>query len=160
MPRTFSDDTLPSATQVIPFESIEAVNATQTGTVEANTTEYTVVTPPSGYLYVLLCVYIWIEPPDNATTGRHECSITTENIRTDFTKGESYYDEIVSYDEGSWEYADYEQEPASTAAQALMGRSLRASEDNGITLRYENKTDADQTNDRVYRLSLRKIKVA
>lgn len=151
---------LASAVTTQKSESINWVDLTQTDTVSSGSSDDVTHYADSGYVEVLLSLFIYIDPPDSASSGNHYINVEDSSGRIYILYGESDYSTRIRYDYGMWVSANNSQAPTNEIGQIMNPRFIRIDEDNGLTFHYVNYTDVDQTNNRRISVLLRRIKVA
>lgn len=151
---------LATSVKTVPSESVEFINAVQTGSVASGTEEVVTIQPPAGFLYELLLIRATVSSDADATSGKHKLMSYSETESIRLFKGESNYNTPLRFKYDVWQDADISKMPSTEAAQSVVLKEKRIDENNGIIIRYKNETDAAQENDRFYTLWVRKIMVA
>jgi len=140
-------------------ESVDFIDATQSGTVSAGNTEIATVSAPTGFIYELLALKVTIPIPGSATSGSHDLLLTSQEERINRLFMQSDNTANLTYDNGVISSANTVQKPPNNVSQTLATGGLRADDTNGYRLRYRNGLDVDQPNDRRYKLWARQIEV-
>jgi len=140
-------------------EDVVTVNADTSTTVPDDTLTNDIIRPPDGFIYELLNFRVQIPPPTGATTGFHDASLFPESEFILALFGQSNNTTPIEIFSNTIETANRDQTPSTEAAQTQTIRGLRASPSTGFKIRYQNRTDVDQTNQRQIRLLLRRIEV-
>lgn len=127
---------------------VKKVTATQTGSVAASSSETTEVYAPTGSIYNVLAMQVYVPSDATATSGQHVMVIRPMGHFATL-RGENTYAGDISYDRGHWNKVGTDgASPPDEAAQAEYVRALRATENSPITILYQNQTDAAQDNNR------------
>lgn len=134
---------------------IATIDATQTGSVTAGTTETVEIYAPTGAVYRPVALNINIVADATWTTGDHYVIVRTAGDLNAML-GKSTYAADVRFQYGEWETDDSGQ-PATSAGQQAVLSNLKATEKSPIKLRYKNNGDAAQDNDRKYSFSFEEV---
>lgn len=125
---------------------IDSIDASSSVVVPFMSTIDTVLTPPTGWIYRMRSMFLWASPPAGATFGTHAYHVIAPAGALAYSpmQGRSSYNRMVQFNGGGWTVANDETRPTGPAAQQLAVAALIATEDDPLTLRYFNDTDADQ----------------
>lgn len=145
---------------MMPSESVEFVDASQTSNVNSGTDNLTTIRSSSGYLYDILGLLILVSAPYNGSSGTHSVTVKSETEHIKILEGKSAYDSNIYYRFGHWAEADSNQDPANEITQMEVIRGLRIDSSNGLKIRYSNDTDVTAGGTRKYTLWVRKIRVS
>jgi hypothetical protein len=141
-------------------ESVDFIEADRSTSIPANGQETVTLRPPVGSIYVLISARVTVRPPSDATSGTHVFQIKSENSIINNLTLESDHTDNLIYDNSFIQEGTVNQRPTSPGNQTLAVKGLRADPVNGFAVEYFNLTDAEQTNLRQIRLSVREIQVA
>jgi hypothetical protein len=133
-------------------ESVTTVDTAQTSTVSPGTESDTVITAPSGTVLEVLGMRVKVGNPGGATTGFHDIQFRSSTRLHIYLLARSGPGTNIRINRGIILKADDVQEPSTEIAQLTAIRSIRIDDTNGLTIRYKNETDADQTDDRQIQL--------
>jgi len=140
-------------------ESVDYINRDQTTDLPAGDREVVIVRPPAGFVYELLGLRFLVRDIPAATTGSQEVQVQSEAERIGILAVKGSQSDNLNYTaeglSGGTVFAD----PADTTSQILAPRGLRADENRGFRFRTFNRTDADNSVPRQYRLWVRQIQV-
>jgi len=134
-----------SVTQV---EKVTAVKASQTSSVTPNGIQTTTVASPPGTVLSATAVRLVARAPSGATTGFHRVSFVGPNSRVKYLQASAPFNEQVIVDKGVVQKATRSAIPGDEAAQAAALNSIIADDTNGLKVKYENLTDATQSQKR------------
>jgi len=125
---------------------IDSMDESSSVVVPFMSTADTVITPPPGWIYRMRSMFLWASPPAGATFGTHAYHIIAPAGALAYSpmQGRSSYNRMVQFNGGGWTVANDETRPTGPAAQQLAVAALIATEDDPLTIRYFNDTDADQ----------------
>jgi len=139
-----------------PYIFTDFVIADSTTTVSASGNERIEILAPSGYIYEITNGIIKIEPISGATEGEQRCNLMALGQFT-VTYGRSTYNKQLYFIASHWIKADIEALPTDNQLNAFQ--SLVADEDSPLVIQYYNDTNAEQTQTRMYRFMVKKVKV-
>lgn len=132
---------------------LRTVDATQTGTLASGETEVTEVYAPTGSIYDSFNIFVRVDNPSSAASGNHYVYVETSgNVRSLF--GKSDYATWVRFQHSAWMDANLEVWPTDEAAAMLAVGALKASENQPVRFSYNNQTDVEQPNDRIYKIAV------
>jgi hypothetical protein len=126
---------------------IETIN---NDTISAGGSETVEVYAPVGSIYNVKLARVYCIAP-SGTSGNHSFKIQSVGNSMTAIYGESTSGSELNFNYSQWVAADSTQQPSDSAAQALQEKKLMATENNPITTTYNNDSDGEQTNNRVYR---------
>ena len=158
MPRGFEDWRSPRIVEALPAEDVDWIVITKTDVVEAGKSDPEIIRADEGYLYEVIGMYLNVPPPSGASSGSHFLSVATELGNLGIIRGDSNYDDYITFNFYQWVNATLGEFPSDRAAQASAVRGLRFDENNGISINYVNYTNANQTGSRTYIVWVRKIR--
>jgi len=141
-------------------ESVDYINRDQSTTLPSGGSETIIVRPPTGFVYELLDLSIFIRDVAPASSGTHEFIVSSEAERIDFLKSDGDHTKDLGYRINGLIGGVSVNEPDNTTAQLIAPQGKRADETRGFLIKTFNRTDADQTDTRQYRLWVRQIQVA
>lgn len=138
-------------------EEIEFINADSDTTVKDGDTETVNIKPPVGYIYEGLRIRLSVTGVGAGTDHIFQVRSETHHINLLSVTNTAGTAIVFSYGYASSASTAH---PTTEAAQCQMIRGIRIDEDNGLDILYTNNQGADQTNTRLIRLWVRKLKVA
>jgi archaellum component FlaC len=144
------------------MESIEILDADRGDNVLASGgTDSITVNADAGYIYEVLGIFFWCQKVSagGGSPNYHYVNIMSETGSMNLIKLSSYDDVGLKYDYGEVIEADKERYPTSDLVILRNIRGYRIDEDEGITITYVNNGTATQTNPRLCRIWVRKIKI-
>jgi len=147
---------LPPDIRTRPYISFEGLNLDSSDTVLAGEAEIIDILAPAGYIYELINANLFAPFVSGATSGSHYIVVYALGI-FGVMFGYASYSKDLQFNNSYWHLADIDATPPSDQLLALQ--SCRADEDSPITIRYNNDTDADQTQLRNYRFMIKKVRV-
>lgn len=119
----------------------------------AGNSETIEVYAPTGSTYDVVNADLLARAPASATTGTH--TMRPQTIGGSIvTEGQSDYTQDVRFSRAFWERANGFAKPASEAAQGAAVRSMRATENQPLSVFYANNTDDSNDQDRKYRFTV------
>jgi len=130
---------------------------TQSGSVASGTAERVVINPPAGKLWILLAIRMWTDADADATSGNHHMGILGQTEQPRYCSYGSDYATRVLIDANTIRDANSETLPPNEASLTNMLNNIILTPDEGITLKYDNSTDAAQENDRIWKLRVLEI---
>lgn len=96
---------------------------------------------PTGAIFRAIGIDIAAQPVANATTGTHRISVRPLNSAVALMRAEGSFDQALTFRGSEWNQADLNvARPTPTGQESV--RSLRATENAGIAVKYVNETDA------------------
>jgi len=140
-------------------ESVETIHTVDRESVPSYDSKRCYIFAPEEYLYEVLGLYLFVEYNPAATAGLHYFEVRTAPEVVTLTRGASTYDSKLDYTYNHWRIANKEAFPPSDTAQLLAVRGVRVDHEVGLTILYNNGTDAVQDAERYISLLVRKIKV-
>jgi len=127
-------------------ESVTTVSTDQTSTVSPSDRQKTTITAPSGTLLSITAIRLIAPPPGGATSGDHAFLIDGPNATIRFLlAGDSHDKFLVLSSNGS---GAARQTPADPVVFQRQIQSLTLDDTNGVVVKYDNNTDASQSQTR------------
>lgn len=117
------------------------------------TPEDTYISPPTGKLWKILNVFLYCRNPLGAAFGVHSYTLTSGEIN--IMLGESVFGSNLLWDYCGWETADSKQKPDTNIGAQYALNNIYLTDDNQLTVRYINNTDATQVEARDIRISVK-----
>jgi len=133
-------------------EAVTRIKNDQTATVQASNREVTSIFAPTGKLLSVDTIFIEINPPSGATTGRHNVSLRGPADNVQYLFVESGFSDSILIAGSYVDTATKRVSPSDAGAVNTAIQSIAADDSTPLVVRYENNTDADQTNRRRIRL--------
>lgn len=134
-------------------------NITDNTTVSAGQTKLFTIRAPAGKIWYLTNMRIRAPAIGSATTGGHNFNVRSEGAVIDVTAAKSSYNNAVEFNNSDWTSADKWKDPSGQHAMAAINTFV-IDDSSGIEFRYNNDTDASQTNSRMFRLMVEEEEVA
>ncbi len=160
MVRTTLGAEVETSVTVAGSESVETVNIDQDQTLPAGANETLLVRPPSGFIYVLLGVKIFIRGVSGASSDTHQVNLQSEADNISVLEGRSSGEKPIEYQHAHFVSATVSSSPTAPGDSTRSVRGIRASDTAGFVLKYFNPDSQDQTSTRQYRLWVRRIQVS
>lgn len=111
------------------------------------------IAPSAGKLWKISDMLLFVEHlPLGASGGEH--ALTLYSHTTPLLYGASVYGSDLIWRYSMWDIANYSKKPTSDEAALIALGNIYMTKENPLTVRYNNNTDAIQTNPRQIRLSV------
>lgn len=118
--------------------------------------EETAIFAPSNSVWKFRSAYIFVPAPESATTGSHQYEVrTTQGIMP--LKGTSTYDTACVFHGLTWTAANSSKKPTTESAQEGAVRSLMATENQPVKVKYVNETDVTQSKKRKQNIAVEEV---
>lgn len=144
--------------------SAEYIEWSFTSTVAASSDEIVELLPPEGYIWEFQALSLDVDAVPNSTTGNHWMEV--RNLGGSYNQNSIYgrnsYNNGLNFRHSTWRTVDAANTaPDASNEAALMAvvASLIADDTSGIKIRYQNSTDADQTNTRTIAATVKQKRV-
>lgn len=160
MVRTTLGTTLNAEVSVESSESVNFINEDFTGTLPSGASETKIIRAPAGTVLEIFRVRLIADPITGATTGGHKFDVLSESRFIGVLSISSNGTDFLRYNRSEVRTASTGSLPTDPAAQAIVFDGLRIDDKNGLQVKYQNNTDADQTNVRPLRIWARQIEVS
>ena len=125
----------------------------ETANVNPFSYEDTYISPPIGKLWKILNMFLYCRNPLGATFGEHTYVIKSGTIN--IVMGESVFGSNLLWDYCGWEIANSSQKPGASIDAQYALNNIYLTNDNKLTIKYINNTDATQVEARDIRVSVK-----
>jgi len=149
---------LPPDIRVRPYIEFVYNDLSSTSEVLSGEAEATYLYAPEGFIYECIALLLYVYSPLDSTSGTHNFIVSTWGP-IDILEMKSNYEDDLLYSNCEVLIASYSERPRDKTTQGLVPNYLFADENNAIRLLYVNETDVTQTNERMQRILLKKVKV-
>lgn len=108
-------------------------------------------TPPRGYTWKILTMYLDAPVIPSSTTGSHEFNLYTDSFA--FFKGGSTYNTILLWQYSHWESANSNQSPPESDTALMALQNSMFSQEVPLYVKYRNNTDRSTSGTRSIRFT-------
>ncbi len=149
---------LPPDVRTRPYIEYVSVDVSSTSEILSGEEETIELYAPNGYVYRCKAMFLYAPSPSGASSGHH---IITVNIvgPIDILYMDSNYNDPITYTRCEVYIASKEHHPTDNTVLGLIPNYLFADENNSLRVKYINSTDVSQTNTRVVRFLIEKVRV-
>lgn len=105
---------------------------------------------PEGSVYTIVAMRLSVPSIDSATSGDHRIFVRpVDHVRA--YEGKASFDGGIFFTDNHWKYAGLEMSPSNDAAAVANIRSLKATENSPLVIKYQNNTDTAHSQEREIR---------
>lgn len=141
-------------------ESVDYINADKSTTLPSGDSESIIIRPPTGFVYEVLTLTFIVPGVSSATSGTQRIDFESEEERISTLTAKASQSNDLTYDSRALTGGSSIEAPPNTTAQIIAPRGLRGDETRGFRFFTQNNTNADNTNERRYRLWVRQVQVS